>query len=383
MPMPIARSELRLAVGVMSGTSIDGLDAALVRLEGRALNLTARLLRHESSPLGELAAPLRAAAAQQPMTAGDLAHLARDFGLLHLELIERLLDGAAPDLIAVHGQTVFHQPPVSWQLINAAPIEHRFACPVIADLRQADLAAGGQGAPITPLADWIMFRPRPEGPARAIINLGGFCNITFLPGDAGAVGPMSMGSAAALELIHGLDVCPCNQVLDAIARRAFGRAFDKDGRAARKGLAHEEYAAALSCLFADLRDENRSLGTGDEALDWVDAALGLMSGPDIAATACAAIAGAITDAIEEFGRKHYGIGQIILAGGGTRNAALVRAIRDRAVQPVSHSDDHGIPVEAREAMAMAILGALRLDGVPVTLPQVTGRMGARSGAGCH
>jgi len=371
MPQPASPS--RLAVGTMSGTSIDGLDAALVRLDGRGPDITAGLVRHESTPLGKLAVRFRAAAAQRPMTAGEFARLAWDFGHLHIELIERLLDGAQPDLIAVHGQTVFHQPPISWQLINPAPIEHRFGCPVIADLRQADLAAGGQGAPITPLADWIMFRPPPDGQARAIVNLGGYCNITFLPCAATGDGSPAKDARAALDLIRGFDVCPCNHILDAIARRALGCPFDKDGRHARRGVAHDEYAMALSCLFEDLRDENRSLGTGDEALDWVDAALGLMSGRNTAASACAAIAGAITDAVEEFGRGHYALGQVILAGGGARNAALVEAIRSRAVQPVSLSNDHGVPVDAREAMAMAVLGALRIDGVDITLPRVTGR----------
>ena len=171
----------RHVVGVMTGTSIDGMDVALVRVTGRGLDMRAELVRHISAPLGDLQPRLRAAADQQPMTAGEFAQLVWDFGVLHANVIERLLQAEKrkPDLICIHGQTVFHQPPISWQLVNPAPIAARFDCPVVSDLRQADLAHGGQGAPITPIADWILFRDSTR--TRAIVNLGGFCNVTIVP----------------------------------------------------------------------------------------------------------------------------------------------------------------------------------------------------------
>jgi anhydro-N-acetylmuramic acid kinase len=171
----------RHVVGVMTGTSIDGIDAALVRITGRDLEMQAELVGHVSHPLRNLADSLRRAAVQIPMSAGEFAQIAWMFGDLHANVIGDVLDdhNLGLDLICVHGQTVFHQPPISWQLINPAPIAARFACPVVSDLRQADLAAGGQGAPLTPIADWVLFRdPRK---ARAIANLGGFCNATILP----------------------------------------------------------------------------------------------------------------------------------------------------------------------------------------------------------
>ena len=123
------------------------------------------------------------------------------------EVLHAALEARA-DLVVAHGQTVFHAPPASWQLLNAAPIARAVRAPVVFDLRQADLAAGGQGAPITPLADWIMLRAHgPAAAGRAIVNLGGFCNVTILPSGAGPEG------------VRGMDVCPCNHLLDGVARR--------------------------------------------------------------------------------------------------------------------------------------------------------------------
>jgi 1,6-anhydro-N-acetylmuramate kinase len=356
----------------MTGTSLDGLDAVLVRLEGAGLDLRADLMSRKSTSLGDLAGPLREAAEQQPMTSGEFARLAFDFGQYHARVIGDLIArDEHPDLIAVHGQTVFHEPPYSWQLVNPAPIEHRFDCPVIADLRQADLAAGGQGAPITPLADWILFRS-PDA-SRAIINLGGFCNITFLPCCPERAASIPTEAPPELQLIQGFDLGPCNQLLDAIARRAFGFAFDEHGQRAGCGIANEALVASLLKQFEILQSQQRSLGTGDEATSWVQSNLKAVPPADLAASGCAGIGRAIAESIQAFGAIHYPIEEIILAGGGTRNAALVKAIRTQASATVTLSDEYGVPVESREAMAMAILGTLKLDDVPITLPQVTGR----------
>src|SRR5690349_11659226 len=139
---------MRRVVGCMTGTSIDALDASLVEIDGHGLAMRAKPVRNLTRDLGDLAPRLRALAEQQPMTAGQIAAIARDFALLHASAILELLAGEKADLICVHGQTVFHQPPLSWQLMQPAPIAQAVGCPVVYDLRQADLAAGGQGAPI-------------------------------------------------------------------------------------------------------------------------------------------------------------------------------------------------------------------------------------------
>jgi 1,6-anhydro-N-acetylmuramate kinase len=157
----------------------------------------------------------------------------------------------AADLVAVHGQTVFHAPPVSWQLLSAAPIAHALRVPVVFDLRAADLACGGQGAPITPIADFVLFRDEEEN--RAVVNLGGFCNVTLL----------ERGSSLELSRVRARDVCACNQVLDAVARACLGRAFDEGGSRAASGRVDAGSYASCSRSSRHSR-ARRSLGTGDE-----------------------------------------------------------------------------------------------------------------------
>jgi anhydro-N-acetylmuramic acid kinase len=370
-----ARQSSRNVIGVMTGTSIDGMDVALVRIRGAELSMTAELISHRPRSLGEIGPELRRLADGAPMTAAEIAQLAWSFGELHAEAIEALITERPSegrlDLIAVHGQTVYHQPPLSWQLINPAPIAVRLMCPVIFDLRQQDLAAGGQGAPITPLADWVLFRHAER--RRAIVNLGGFCNITILPPAPSARIPseplLQDESAHREELreIDGFDLCVCNHLLDAIAREALFLPYDDRGSIARSGSVVEAAAIELRTVLSNRHDERKSLGTGDERLAWVRTSIKRLSGPDLAATAVHAVGQCISQRL-----NRCRIDEVILAGGGTRNDALVEAINTNCSAPITLSDALGIPAEAREAAAMAVLGALSIDGIPITLPHITG-----------
>ncbi len=346
----------RLAVGVMTGTSLDGLDAVAAGIAGRGLDLRATLLGHAACTLGPLADDLRRAADQTPMPAAELAAVSLRLAGRCAEGIEALGPfHRPPDLIAVHGQTVAHAPPVSWQMVSAAPIAARFGCPVVHDLRQADLAAGGQGAPITPLADWILFR---GAAPRAIVNLGGFANVTVLPAD---------GADEPLERIDGFDVCACNHVLDAAARTALGAPYDEGGRAAAAGRADADAVKALRATLDAHRAAGRSLGTGDEAREQVSALAARLAPQDLAATVVDALAACLAASIDR--RK---IAEIFVAGGGAHNEALVAALARHAGCSVRRTDALGVPVAAREALAIAVLGTLCADGIPITLPQVTG-----------
>ncbi|MCP3902485.1 MAG: hypothetical protein GY715_02525 [Planctomycetes bacterium] len=340
----------RLVAGAMTGTSMDGIDVALARIEGTGLSMRAELVRHRGTPLDALADALRTATGRPD---DEHAPLARALGSLHADAFAALLDGARPDFVAAHGQTIFHRPPVSRQLLDPDPIVARIGCPVVFDLRRADLAAGGQGAPITPLADWILFRH--AGRRRAIVNLGGFCNVTVLPG----------GAEDAIDEITALDVCACNHVLDAVARTALGTAFDADGAAAARGRPDAALADALRSLLDEQRCANRSLGTDDEGVGWVAEHARDLAPEDLAATVVNAVARVIATTVGD-------TDEVVVAGGGARNGALVAAIARHARGDMTTSNALGVPVEAREALAMAVLGTLCRDGVPITLPQVTG-----------
>ena len=348
----------RLVVGCMTGTSIDALDTALVRILGRGVAMRAEMVRTRSRPLGALGPRLRSLADQHPMTAGQIATLAHEFALFHAATIADLLDGEdPPDLIAVHGQTVFHAPPVSWQMFNGAVLAHELNVPVVFDLRAADLAAGGQGAPITPLADWILFR---SALPTAVLNLGGFANATLLPASEPGSDP-----SAAIDAIQGFDICACNHLLDRIARELLGRPFDEGGAIALSGTAHPGARDDLALTLSSQSRAGRSLGTGDETARWLDRWRAECSPSDLGAAACEAIAGAITPRLAD-------VRAILVAGGGAHNGALVRAIEQHSGTPIAPTSSRGVPIEFREAAEMAVLGALCQDRVPITLARVTG-----------
>ena len=358
---------VRYVVGTMTGTSIDGLDVALMRITGRGLTMRAQLVGFVAVGLGALASPLRQLAEQQPLTAGEICKLGADFAALHIRAIGQVLTQSGvprPDLIAIHGQTVFHQPPLSWQFFCPASVARAFDAPVVFDLRAADLAAGGQGAPITPLADLVLFGAD-YGPI-SIVNLGGFGNFTSLPAD---------GDAAA---ISGGDLCACNHVLDAVARAALGKVFDVDGAAAMAGVASASAMGELAEMLGRQGESGRSLGTGDEVASWAARTVaqaqgetpgekGAGFGANLCAAACAAVAETIVKGMQQRGCG----GRLALFGGGARNAGLVRELHVRWPAKVLLGPELGMPVEAREAACMGVLGALCQDGVAITLPQVT------------
>lgn len=348
--------ERRLVVGCMTGTSIDGIDAALVAIEGNGLDLRAFIVRGISRPFGELAPGLRNAAEQRPLTSGRFAELAHELAAAHVRAITELLSGDKCDLIAVHGQTVYHAPPLSWQIINPSPIAHHFGVPVVFDMRAADLTSGGQGAPITPLSDAILLRDFPS--SAAVVNLGGFCNVTTGVG----------GSERGVDTtrIGGRDVCACNHILDAVARRTMDKSYDEGGMSALSGAIDPEALDGLLVVLSEQGVAGRSLGTGDEVMGWIDRHHARVRGTDLAATACAAIGRAVAESVR-------GAETILLAGGGAKNMALVKAIRLAAVPAaVRFADEAGISSTYREPVAIAVLGALCQDRVPITLPQVTG-----------
>ena len=410
-PVRMSSERTRLVAGCMTGTSLDGIDVALADIRGTGFDMAATFRGLVSKPLGPLAKILRQFAEGNAAPPIDYLRAARQLGELHAdalcELIESHGHGVRLDFVVAHGQTIWHAPPtpteaaatasseantsaatvtwgdrstsqfqappleprqsnaranagLSWQLFDPWPVVRRMRTPVCYDLRQADLIAGGQGAPITPLADWIMYR---STGARGIVNLGGVCNITTLAADP--------------RQTAGRDVGPCNIVIDAVVQRLFpGQSFDRDGAIARSGQVVEMLHRAVFIDMMEIITKQRSLGRELFPLStidgWLAAAMKHEKPQDIVASYVAAVADVIAAAIER--AAEAGGGDLVLAGGGARNPALVEAIGRhlRIPRRVILSDDVGFPCEAREAIAFAVLGALSQDGLPITLPQVTG-----------
>jgi anhydro-N-acetylmuramic acid kinase len=366
----------RLIVGCMTGTSLDGIDAALVGVVGKGLGMHARYLGMVSQPLGPVGKVLRSMASGNAHRPIEFLQAARDLGNVHADAVKQLLEetGASRvDFVVAHGQTIWHAPGdrdahgrgLSWQLFDPWPVVARLGLPVCYDLRQADLAAGGQGAPITPIADLILYRAlaRPC----LIVNLGGICNVTLL-----------QEHEQPMLGVSGGDIGPCNILLDGLVQRLFpGMAFDKDGEIARAGKASEGFVGAVyeNAFFKPVAPGGkRSTGREDFTDAWVEGLLARFLGEglskqDMVASGVEFVARLIVD----YAKKH-GAKTVVLAGGGAKNASLAGRIADLAGSGVKTvtSDQAGIPVGAREAAGFAVLGALSQDGVPITLAQVTG-----------
>ena len=336
---------MRTVVGTMTGTSMDGVDAVAVSIHGQGKTMTANFEAIASQDLGELSRTLRHLASGSGSSV-EMDHASTELGRLTASAIEKL-DVESIDLIALHGQTIFHEPPTSIQLIDPNPVIEAFPCTVLTDPRKADLDNGGQGAPITPLADWVMFKSNES--STAIVNLGGFCNVTLLSANSGP------------ESIRGFDVCCCNLILDAIARQLLGEMYDCDGKEAMHGTPDNDLGDRMLEQLERQRTANRSLGTGDDLGDFAINLGSPLTPADLLATSIAAIGTCVTNAIHDVDR-------VYLAGGGVHNVALRNAIQHNGT-----TDDLGVPAQAREAMAMAILGALAQDGESITLSQITGR----------
>ncbi|WP_221090960.1 anhydro-N-acetylmuramic acid kinase [Deinococcus aquaedulcis] len=372
-------------LGLMSGTSADGIDAALLELPGwPALGaggaaawrgwppLTGpvprgRVLAHTFTPYP---AELRAAVLRAARNEGTPAELTQ----LHWALGEALAQAAAPlapdaDLIASHGQTVQHHPrpdpargwarPATLQLGEAAVIAARTGRPVVADFRPADLAAGGVGAPLVPLADWALFAQ--SGVCRALHNLGGISNLTYLPG----VDPAG---------VLAFDTGPANCLLDEVAGRA-GLTHDEGGALARAGAVHGPTLAAW--LAHPELNMPPPKATGREV--WTLARLPQpadLSLPDLAATATAFTARTVAQAYRRWVLPR-GLDEVVALGGGARNPVLMAALRAELPVPLRTAaelgwTEHGFTDASREAAAFAFLGYARAQGWPGTLPHTTG-----------
>lgn len=355
-----------LLVGLMSGTSLDGMDAALVRFRGPT---DAELLEFAHRPY-DAEERGRLAAAIERGTPRELALLHADLGEWAAEAVQVVLAAArvpASDLagIGFHGQTIWHEPPrVTWQLGEPAVLAERFGVRVVSDFRPRDVAAGGQGAPLVPAADVLLFGA--DHP-RVLVNIGGMANLTFVPRRAVEAGVLAF------------DTGPGVAIVDAVARLVDpALPFDVDGTLSSRGRVD---AAVLAELLADpFLAEAPPKSTGRERFggDYARALHRRLPGPDGVATAVALAAHSLADAIT---RWVPGRPEVVLAGGGRRHPGIVAALRDRlpggATGRVTLFDDLFFDGDAKEAVAFALLAYLTLHGQPGNVPAATGAAGSR------
>ena len=368
-----------LLIGLMSGTSADGVDAALVEISGEGRGTSVRLVHFISPPFDPM---MRAAILRlcSPDTGSvpDVCALHSALGEVFAAAALRVASEAGvqmQDVAAVcsHGQTVWHQPqPVeiggvssrgTLQLGSPAVIAARTGCRVISDFRSADMAAGGQGAPLVPFFDWAVLAS--DTKSRAVLNLGGIANVTYLP------------RRAEMNDVIAFDTGPGNMVVDALVLAFSGglRGYDGGGHWAAQGATSSELLEELlSHPYLALPPPK---STGREIFGQTYAAEVLRRGrelrigdADLLATVTELTARAVADLIR---RWLPGTDRVIVGGGGCHNETLMRMLRG-LLHPATLSthDELGIPGDAKESMAFALLGYETLHGRPSNVPSATG-----------
>ena len=370
----------RLVVGLMSGTSLDGVDAALVRIVRSEQDCSVQLKHFITNPYPEeVREALLRVASGQPVPAGFISHLGILLGRLCAEAVKDLCRAAGVpldrlDLIGSHGQTIFHQSdpgdfcgrPVAstLQIGEAAVLAEETGVTTVSDFRPADMAAGGTGAPLIPLVDFLLFRDPRRG--RVLLNLGGIANLTLLP------------PACGIDQIRAFDSGPGNMVIDALVRRleADSPGFDAGGLLALSG---KPIPALLDSLLANpyfRRGPPKSAGReqfGGAFVERLLAAREASGAPDLVCTAAELTARTVSDAVLNHidPARHWD--RVLVSGGGVHNAYLMQRLQELLPKlKVAPTDSLGIPADAKEAIGFAVLANETLELAAGNVPSATG-----------
>ena len=369
-----------IVAGVMSGTSGDGVDVALVRLSGAGSTLGYRLLGHHhfEYPKALRAAVLRAMNAAE-ISVAELSRLNFRLAEFYAEAVEHARGKTRPsslDLVGCHGQTIYHQGQAepylgakiacTWQTGEGSVVAARLGVPVVSDFRPADMAAGGKGAPLVPLLDLVVFRSSLYG--RIVQNIGGIANLTAIP------------PQARPKDVLAFDTGPGNMVIDQLMQMLYNRPYDRDGAVASKGTVIEPVLEeALSAPYFKKKPP-KTAGREEFGREYAAQFLrwcGQAAKPDIIATATALTARSIAKSVERFVQPHKPerFGRLIVSGGGSKNHTLMKmlqaSLKELGVK-LRHSEKYGIPSQAKEAMAFALLAYETWHQRPGNLPSATG-----------
>ena len=368
--------------GIMSGTSADGIDVALVRIADGKARPSLTLLAHEgfAFPAALRRAVLAAMNAASTSTA-ELARLNWRLGLAYAEAVRATLKRhkVELDLIGCHGQTLYHQPRAAmyagrnfactWQAGEAQVMAATLGIPVVSNFRPADMLAGGQGAPLVPLLDYVLFANSKRG--RVLQNIGGIANLTAIPVGAGA------------DKVIAFDNGPGNMVIDVLAQKLCQKRFDRNGAIAAEGTVIEPVLArALRNPYFQLnppRTAGREQFGREYAAKFLAACQRHSDKPeDALATATALTAETIAQSYKRFCKSKMKSGNgvdYIVSGGGARNRTLM-AMLTRRLEPLgcelAASEEFGLPAEAKEAAAFALLAWQTWHHLPGNVPAATG-----------
>ena len=376
-----------IVAGVMSGTSADGINVALVRIVWRgrprprassSTNLAFKFLAHAEYPYPK---NVRQAVLQaMNATHASVADLAR----LNFLLAELYADAVLAtqrrfrervDLIGCHGQTLYHQGEpalflgrklaVTWQTGEGAVIAARVGVPVVSDFRPADMAAGGKGAPLVPFLDYLLCRDPRVG--RIVQNIGGIANLTAIPAGASA------------ERVTAFDTGPGNMVIDGVTDRLFGKPYDRDGRIAVSGTVMDDVVSDSLRLPFFRHKPPKTAGREEFGREFAQQFIrrcGRANKADVVATATALTARSIADALRRFVLRRRGrFSEFVVSGGGANNPTLLAMLANELKSldlKMRSSDEFGLPSEAKEAAAFALMAFETWNRRASNVPSATG-----------
>lgn len=368
-----------IVAGVMSGTSADGINVALVRVVDGARKDEPRfkLLAHAEYPYPKDVRGVVLGAMNA--TRASVADLAR----LNFLLAELYADAVQAtqrrfrlkvNLVGCHGQTLYHQGEparflgrrlaVTWQSGEGAVLAARVGVPVVSDFRPADMAAGGKGAPLVPFLDYLLYRDQHVG--RIVQNIGGIANLTAIPAEASP------------QQVMAFDTGPGNMVIDAVTERLFGQPYDRAGRIAASGMVLDHVVGDLLRAPFFRRKPPKTAGREEFGHEFVQEFVkrcGRVNKSDVVATATALTARSIADALQRFVMRRGAFREFIVSGGGVKNPTLLAMLANE-VRPlglrIRSSDEFGLPSEAKEAVAFALLAYQTWNRRPSNIPSATG-----------
>ena len=354
--------------GLMSGTSLDGIDVAIVDIKGRAFQSRFTVQAFASVPYPPAIRQALLAVSNRDCHTRDIARLNFALPQLYAQAVRHTcrrhgLALASVDLIGCHGQTIYHEDGVcTLQIGDGSVLAQRLGIPVVSDFRPADMAAGGKGAPLAPYFDYLFFRHAKRG--RVLLNLGGIGNLTAIP------------PAAGPDQVIAFDTGPGNMVIDQLTALYTGgrRTFDREGRIAAKG--HVD-AALIDDLLGDPFFSQRPPKTAGRE-NYGDAFIARLLAtrqplPDLIATATAFTAATVAHQIQRFVHRRMPVDELIVGGGGARNPVLMSYLS--AFLPgvrVAPTEEYGLSAEAKEAIFFAVLAHETWHGRTANLPAATG-----------
>ena len=370
------KAKAMVVAGVMSGTSADGVDVAICRIapgarEGDGPRVRLIGLLETAYPRAVRVAVLRVMEGEA-LTATELSRLNWRLGEIYADCVEKAAEifGVRVGLVGCHGQTVHHEARArvrsTWQMGEAAVVAERMRCPVVSDFRPADVAAGGEGAPLVPMLDWCLFRSAKVG--RVLLNLGGIANVTAIQAEGG------------LEDVMAFDTGPGNMVVDHCMERIFGRAYDKNGSVARRGRVLRGMVERLMRERYFAVQPPKSCGREEFGAGFAARFLKMCKGArpeDVIATATALTAESVVAAYRDFVRERLREAktEVFVAGGGARNGTLMGMLREGFAEMsvrVRAMEELGVPAQAKEGVAFALLAWLTWNRRVGNVPAATG-----------